>query len=263
MTAFRILDQSPVFFDLQGAIAAGGSLKFYAAGTTTAKDVYGDQALTVNNGSTIAIGSDGRAVDDIWGDGSYRVRVYAADATLISDDDNVEIPGGTGQVIPTLADGQFVSSLGGVLVAADVEQVPDPAGQSGKWLSSDGTSAIWATAPAAPTAPINVGTTNVQFGSTGGKAFFIQYGTDTAPASGTYNTTKAVTFPTAFNSIPVVMLDMTSNSQPGGPVVAQLSASPTSTGFTAVFDVAEGSPSQSSFVNDAPFNWVAFGLINV
>jgi hypothetical protein len=263
MTAFRILDQSPVFFDLLGAIAAGGSLQFYAAGTTTPKDVYGDQALTVNNGDTIAIGADGRAVDDIWGDGSYRVRVYAADSTLISDDDNVEIPGGTGQVIPTLADGQFISALGGVLVAADVEQVPDPAGQSGKWLSSDGTNAIWATAPAAPTAPITVGTADVQFGSTGGKAFFIQYGTATAPASGTYSTTKAVTFATAFNSTPVVMLDMTSNSQPGGPVVAQLSAAPTSTGFTAVFDVAEGNPSQSSFVNDAPFNWVAFGLINV
>src|SRR5690348_9531177 len=98
MAAFRILDQSPVYFLLDGVTpAAGGRIEFYEAGTTTAKDVYGDQDLTVNNGSSITLGSDGRAVDDIWGDGSYRVRVYASDDTLISDDDNVEIPGGAGQ----------------------------------------------------------------------------------------------------------------------------------------------------------------------
>lgn len=263
MTAFRIIEPFQVFTDLDGKLASGGSLSFYAAGTTTPKDTYGNKALSVNNGPTIAIGTDGRPTVDIWGEGGYRARLYASDGTLISDRDNIEIPGATDQSIPALEDGQFISALGGVLIATDILQVPDPTGQSGKIQSNDGFNPIWIPIPAAPEAPITVGSGKVQFGSTDGKAMLIQWGTDTAPASGTVKSTKAVTFPTAFNSTPVVVLQMNSDSQPGGPVVAQLSGAPTSTGFTGTFDIAEGNSSQSTFVNDAPFSWVAYGLINV
>ena len=52
MSGFRPLDPFQVYTDLTGKLAVGGNLHFYAAGTTTDADVYGDEALTVNNGPT-------------------------------------------------------------------------------------------------------------------------------------------------------------------------------------------------------------------
>jgi hypothetical protein len=263
MAAFRILSQSPVYFLLDGKTpAANGRIEFYEAGTTTAKDVYGDADLTVNNGSSIGLGSDGRAADDIWGDGSYRVRVYAADDTLISDDDNVEIPGGNGTAIPALEAGKVLSNDGAVLQWLALEETPDPTGQSGKILGSDGSSYVWQDPPADPVVPITVGADNVQFGNTSSKAFYIQSGTSTAPASGAYTTSKALTFTKTFATI--LHVGVTPHAvQPGGPVVAYLSSPPTTGGFTAVFDVAEGANANNTIASDIPFSWVAVGLVNV
>ena len=260
--SFRILDQSPVFFDLRGNIAAGGHLEFYEAGTTTPKDVYGDQALSVNNGSTIAIGSDGRTVDDIWGNGSYRQRVYAADNTLISDDDDVEIPGGTGQVIPTLADGQFISSMGGVLVATNVLQPPDPTGQGGKIVGSDGANLVYVDKPAdGAGANVSVSSTKVTVGSDTGDLFMVQSGTAQAPASGINTTTKAVTYNTPFKTVMGVMVTPTSTNitSAGFNPISVVAASST-TGFTVQFDINEASGS-FNIVNPVSFQWVAFGTV--
>jgi hypothetical protein len=263
MAAFRILSQSPVYFLLDGKTpAAGGRIEFYEAGTTTSKDVYGDQALTVNNGSSITLGSDGRASDDIWGDGSYRVRVYAADDTLISDDDNVEIPGGIGTAIPALEAGKVLSNDGAVLQWLQLQDVPDPTGQSGKILTSDGSSLVYTDPPADPVVPITVGADNVQFGNTSSKAFYIQAGTATAPASGTFTTSKAITFAKTFATVLHVGV-MPQTVEPGGPVVAYLTTPATTGGFTAVFDVAEGANANNTIASDIPFSWVAFGLVNV
>jgi hypothetical protein len=92
MTAFRILDQTPVYLDLLGQPASGGTLRFFETETDTPKNVFGDPNLSVNNGSSVLIGTDGRTVDDVWGDGVYRVRLYASDNTLIAEADPVEIP---------------------------------------------------------------------------------------------------------------------------------------------------------------------------
>ena len=263
MAAFRILSQSPVYFLLDGKTpAAGGRIEFYEAGTTTAKDVYGDEALTVNNGSSIDLGSDGRAVDDIWGNGSYRVRVYASDNTLISDDDNVEIPGGTGTAIPALEAGKVLSNDGAVLQWLDLVSPPDPTGHSGQILGSDGTSLIWQDAPTQPTVPITVGTDNAQIGNTNSKAFYIQAGTSTAPASGTYTTSKSITFAKTFATVLHVGISALT-VEPGGPIVAYQTSPPTTGGFTAVFDVAEGANANNTIASDIAFSWVAFGLVNV
>lgn len=263
MAAFRILSQSPVYFLLDGKTpAAGGRIEFYEAGTTTPKDVYGDQALTVNNGSSIELGSDGRASDDIWGDGSYRVRVYAADDTLISDDDNVEIPGGAGTAVPALEAGKVLSNDGAVLQWLELQDIPDPTGQGGKILGSDGSSYVWQDPPETPTVPLTVGTASLQAGNTNSKAFYIQSGTATAPASGTYTTSKAITFSKTFAS--VLHVSVTPQAvEPGGPIVAYLTTPATTGGFTAVFDVAEGANANSSIASDVPFSWIAFGLVNV
>lgn len=263
MAAFRILSQSPVYFLLDGKTpAAGGRIEFYEAGTTTAKDVYGDQELSVNNGSSITLGSDGRAEDDIWGDGSYRVRVYAADDTLISDDDNVEIPGGTGTAIPALSAGKVLSNDGAVLQWLALQEVPDPTGQGGKIIGSDSTGYIWQDPPADPEVPITVGAASLQAGNTNSKAYYIQSGTDTAPASGTYTTTKAITFAKTFATVLHVSITPF-GVQSGGPIVAYPTSAPTTGGFTAGFDVAEGTNAQATINSSISFSWVAHGLIDV
>jgi hypothetical protein len=255
MTAFRILNQSPVFFDLQGRPAAGGSVKFYDAGTTTPKDVYGDSGLTVNNGPVIAIGSDGRPVDDLWGNGSYRVRVYAADGTLVSDDDDVEIPGGAGTSIPALLAGQFLTNDGGVMQWAAIVQVPDPTGQSGKVLGSDGANPVWQTPPAAPTLPPlpTDGVTATSGKVTLGKQC-IQSGTGTFAATGAQSANTTVTFGTAMASCEAVLIQMTGNSMYLHARVDTKSG----TGFTASCD--SNIYGQNININQ-PFVYLAFGTL--
>lgn len=255
MAAFRILDQSPVFFDLQGEIAAGGTLHFYAAGTTTDQNVYGDKGLTVNNGATIALGSDGRAVADIWGSGSYRVRLYAADGTLIFDRDNVEIAGGTGTAIPALQAGKMLSNDGAVLQWTSVLAVPDPTGQSGKVLGSDGTSPIWQAPPAAPTLPPlptgGVASTNTSI--TAGKTM-VQTGTGTFAATGAQGASATVTFPTAMASCSFVGIQMD-----GGTMFLHARVNTKSgTGFTAQCD--SNIFGQNITINQ-PFDYIAFGVL--
>lgn len=146
MSAFLIPDPRPVYFTSTGQVAAGGSLKFFQAGTTTPLDVYGDSNLFTNNGAVLALGSDGRTSVDVWGDGTqaYRVQLFDVNGGLQFDVDNVGLPGGSGNQIPTLQTGKVLSNDGAVLVWTDIQVVPDPTGQSGKFLSSDGTNTSWA-----------------------------------------------------------------------------------------------------------------------
>lgn len=261
MPTFRILDPFPVYLNLSGQLAYGGSLKFYDSGTTTPRDVYGDPAKTVNNGSSVLIGSDGRPVVDIWGDGTYRVRLYASDGTLVDEADNVAIQGGGGTAIPALVNGNFLTNDGATLQWGAVKQVPDPTGSSGKVLGNDGANLIWQSLPAPVTPDITITGTSLKVGVTGSQHFLIQTGSGTAPASGTVNTSLAVTFPVPFVTVLHVSTSPTANTQPGGPPVAYLASAPSPTGFTAGFDVAEGQGASPNIVNPVPFTWIAFGLV--
>lgn len=87
----------------------------------------------------------------------------------------------------------------------------------------------------------------------------IQKGSDTCPASGAGQAYRAVTFPVAYTTAPFVMLIAKTNSQAGGPIVSYLLATPTTTGFTAAFDVAEGSGGSPIVSNPVPFDWIAIG----
>lgn len=264
MSTFRILDQRPVFIGRTGNYVGlplnGGYLKFYDTGTTTPKDVYADAAKSTNNGSTVALDSAGQSSVDVWGDGSYRVRLYDADNVLQSESDDVEVPGGTGTSIPALAANKFLTNDGSVLSWSTIRQVPDPTGSSGKILGNDGANFIWQDAPVAPTAPITVAASSVKWGNTSSVAAFEQWGSDTAPASGTYTCQKAITFATPFASVPIVSLTVL-GAGTGGPIVSYLSAAPTVNGFTAVFDVAEGNSANSTMNNPVDFQWRAIGTV--
>lgn len=267
MATFRITDPFPAYLNLAGQLADGGSLKFYDSGTTTPRDVYGDPAKSVNNGSSVLIGSDGRPVHDIWGDGSYRVRLYDANDTLIDEADDVEIQGGGGTAIPALESGKFLTNDGATLQWEELRQAPDPTGSADKILSNDGANYIWIDKPSngtTPDVPITVGTTSVQIGNTSGKALLIQKGSDSAPATGAIGTSKTVTFPTAYASAAWhVSVTPTADAQAGGLVVHTLTSAASTTGFTVLFDVAEGAGASAKINNAVPFTWIAFGLVDV
>jgi hypothetical protein len=271
MPTFRILDQRPVFFDLAGNLASGGSLKFYSTGTTTPKDVYADPDKSVNNGSTVALGTDGRSSVDIWGDGSYRVRLYDADGTLVSEADDVEIPGGTGTTIPALVSGQFLTNDGAVMSWAEVQQLPDPTGSADKILSTDGSNFIWIAKPAdgsaGTNAAVKVDAKNVTIGDGSGTQdkFVIQSGSGTISASGSTTAQKDITFGSSFKTIMAVAVTVTNNgvtSVQFTPSLAVLNKS--LTGFTAYAQVSAhqgGSNHDANIISDITFDWIAFGAI--
>lgn len=270
MTGFRILDQFPVFLDRLGDPASGGRLEFYDAGTTTPKDVFGDPDLTVNNGPTVLIGTDGRAVDDIWGDGSYYIRLVASDNTLIADADNVAIPGGTGATIPAMEAGKFLTNDGSVYAWAAIYQLPDPTGSANKIVSTDGVNFIWIDPPATPppaVSDVDVTATGVTI-SDGTSKILIQTGTGTAPNVGGRDTNLAVTFPTPFNASPL-FVGITPRyagtvSALGNAPIPHVSAI-SATAFTAAFAAGERDDTNSGFnFNTAiTFDWVAIGMVNV
>lgn len=260
MTAFRPLDPFQVYTDLNGNLAAGGNLHFYAAGTTTDADVYGDEGLTVNNGPSIAIGTDGRAVDDIWADGTktYRCRVYGADGTLIRDRDNIGVPGSGGLVIPSLVANEFLTNDGAVLLWSLIRQLPDPTGQANKILSNDGTNATWIAQASAPVVTPG-GSGNIVIGGVR-----IQWGNAVLPASGTQTANVNVTFGTPFSAAPyAVSLTQTAGSgafSSGGGMLMLAATTQTSSGFTCFADGNTGFDTGTpTITRTTPFQWIAFG----
>lgn len=267
MSAYRIFSRLNTFYGLTGQLLAGGYIRFYTEETTTPKDVYGDEALSVNNGSTVDLDASGRPDVDVWGDGDYFIELYDAGDVLQGDMDNVAIYGGGGLTIPALVSGQFLSNNGTVLDWEAIRQVPDPTGQTGKVLGNDGTNPAWQAAPTAPTLDVLIDdspiTIRVGDGADATKGL-IQASTDTAPANpGGFTTTKAVVFPIAYSATPVVTASTASiGSQPGGPVCVEV-GSVSATGFTVSCDVAEGDAADASIINPVPFQWIAVGTKEV
>lgn len=271
MAAFRILNQFPVYLDLAGKPADGGYLKFYESGTTTPKSVYGGPDLTPDNGSTVALSSDGRTDVDVWGDGAYRVRLYDADNTLIAEADDVEIAGGDGTTIPALVDGYFLTNNGSLLLWASIRQLPDPTGQDGKMVVADGDSYILQSIPEPPEPVdpeivIDDAAKLFRAGvSDDNTKFVIQCGLGSAPASGSRNTTGSVTFDTPFVTLWALNITQNHNGVTADShVPSQTVTTKSTTGFTARFSTDENSTSSVwNIINEVPFMWVAMGTVEV
>jgi hypothetical protein len=82
------------YFDNTGAVLNGGTLNFYAAGTSTAKDTYADSAQAVTNPNPITLDSSGRPSNSgsaiqIWLDGAYKLVVKNSAGTTIRTEDNL------------------------------------------------------------------------------------------------------------------------------------------------------------------------------
>lgn len=267
MASFRILNQAPQYLLADGSVNAGGKLFFYETDLTTPKDTWSDEAMTTLNSNPVVMDAAGRTLTDVWGDGEYGVVMTDADDVVIWTRNNVRADAGADQAIPALVDGQFLTNDGSDLLWADILQVPDPTGLANYYLVSDGTATpLWQQIPETPEAPdpeIVVGANSFRAGiSTDETKFLFQSGAATAPATGLVNTSQSVVFATAYSAAPKVMVIASSDSNAGGPMVPELTAVST-TGFTVLFTIAAGSLSSAVTLNAVPFDWVAFGNVEV
>lgn len=88
------------YLDGSGIPLGGGSIQFYAAGTTTPKDTFADATLETANTNPVILDGDGRATIFLE-PGAYDCLVYAQDDTLVYSVEGVEDIGQT-----------FLASLG-------------------------------------------------------------------------------------------------------------------------------------------------------
>lgn len=142
--SFRFLDQCPVYLDASGQPAAGGSLSFFDTGTTNPRAVYTDKALSISAANPLTLNSQGRPTTDVWGSGSYRVVLKDADGNTVWTRDNVdELLTGSGIPTQTGNSGKFLTTNGSAASWAAISQVPSQTGSAGKYLYTDGTTASW------------------------------------------------------------------------------------------------------------------------
>lgn len=276
MPAFRLYDKIQTWHGLSGQLLAGGYFRFYIAETTTPQDVFGEKALTTNNGSTVALDSSGRLVHDVWADtdDAYFVEVYDADDVKQGEADNIEVPGGAGQTVPVPNSGEYLTGDGTNFLTEDLTAflLPDQTGHSNDILGTDGTTASWVAKPAdgaAGTSNITVTASSVKWDG-GATKVMEQFGASTATNANTRTCSKAITFGTAFTATPVVSIVPTFAAAPttGGNVYPHWDITAVSTtGFTVTFSTytggtsADSSSSNAVISSDVPFAWTARGTV--
>jgi hypothetical protein len=262
--AYRPVSPLTAYLDNLGTVLAGGSLQFFETGTTTPKSVYSDEALTVNLGNEITLDSAGRAPSDIWVSGDVRVRLYDADDALVDEADPITEEGASGASIPSQSgnSGRFLTTNGTTLAWDDVLEVPDPAGNANKVLSTDGTTVFWIAKPADGAAGTSdVTQTSTEF-TVNDMAIVMSSATGTNLGGRTQSAT--VTFPTPFTTTPLFIGIQVTNSSLSSGTNMPSWAIPTSstTGFTVNFTMGEVDDSQSQYNFNAAvsFKYVAIGL---
>jgi hypothetical protein len=259
--SYRPLGQFPQYFLDNGNVNAGGFIHTYETDLTTDKLTYSDPGLTVENPILIPLDASGRPSVDVWGDGAYGMEILDSGSVVYLTANNIQPDTGSTQTIPALETGEFLTNDGSNLLWQVISQVPDPSGFADYILSTDGANFLWIPAPEVEQPNIEVTTNSVRLVSGGDDDWLIQKGSAVALASGTNQTTLPVTFLVPFKSgtVPNVQILPAPGTQPFGPVVPYMPV-PTATGFTASFDVAEGSTSGANITNDVNFQWIAQGV---
>ena len=266
MPSFKLYDKTQTWFGLTGQALPGGYLKFYAAGTTTPQVVYGERALTTNNGSTIALNASSRLVHECWANtaNAYFVEVYDADNVKQGEVSYVEVPGGVGKVIPVPSSGEYLTGDGTNFLAVSLASklLPDQTGHSNKILGTDGTTAAWVVRPvngAAGVSDTASTATSIRIGTK-----LIQWGSGSAAATGTDFATASITFPTAFGANPHhIDVTVTNGASVNGTsLVADAYSGVSKTGCTIHFNNADrhfdGSSKLTSAIN---FTYIAVGTV--
>lgn len=267
MAAYLIRDKITTWFGSTGQLLPGGYLKFYDASTLLAANVYGNRALTTNNGNTIALDASGRLVHECWADtaNAFFIEVYNSAGVKQGEVSYAEVPGGTGQAIPVPLSGEYLTGDGVSFLTADLTSrlLPDQTGHSNKILGTDGTTAAWVLRPADGAAGVaNISTTATSF-KVGN--MLTQSGTATGTSSGGRTQSVSVSFPTAFDSTPPFPIGIevdTSTLSAFGNNPTWCITSKSATGFTVVFAMGERDDTRSGYDFNAgvPFTWSATGV---
>ena len=184
---------------------AGGYFGFTVAGTTTPANVYGDRALSTNNGNTIDIDASGRLEHECWAStaNAFFVEVYDAADVKQGESLYVEVSGGAGQSIPVPSEGEFLTGDGTNFLVAEVRQVPDPTGNANKLLGTDGEDLNWVARPSDGAAGVSDTSTSATGYTVGNKRR--QWGTGTGTNVGGRSQNATVTFPVPFSATPSVI----------------------------------------------------------
>lgn len=277
--AFQLYDKLRTFWGESAQLLAGGQLRFFTSDTLSPQDVYGDEALSVNNGATVDLDASGRPSLEIWADtaDAYFVELYDSDGVK-QGEDRKSVPGGAGQTIPVPNAGEYLTGDGTNFLAADLTAslLPDMTGHSNEILTTDGTTASWGARPAdgaAGTSDIVIADdgSSIKFGDGAGDKFFIQPGSGTLTAPNSKSGSVSITFGTAYKAgtTPHVLI------QPKGPAPTTGGnvypkwdvTSVSNTGFTVIFSTltggtsADGSSVNSVISADVDFDYIAIGLV--
>lgn len=262
--AFRLIPILTVFFDNLGVPLAGGVLEFLETDDTTPKNVYSDQGLTVNLGSTVTLDSAGRVPSDVWGSGTYRIRMTTFSGTLVDEADPVYEQGNSGDEIPSQSGhaGEVLTTNGATLAWASSRTVPDPTGNADKLLTNDGSVLLWKTLT-------ELGLPDVTTGTGRGEwvigDYRVAFGNDTLPIPSVtppHGAVKAITFTTAFAATPVCYGAWgNKNSIATHDYKPVVSCEANTTTLTAQYNINENSTDATADVAVAvPFSWFAIGL---
>lgn len=272
----QFLNPAPVLHDILGISPAfNGSLTFYEIGTTTPKDTWSDHDQTILNQNPVPLDSSARTDTQVWGEGEYTVVLRNEAGEVVWTRDWRPEQAGS-DALPAKESGKFLTTDGSQWLLEEILQVPDPTGFIGRILSTDGENLLWVPMPEMPEPPeppepdivvTESGNTLSSFqagiASNPGK-FFMQVGSDTAPASGANITSTSVTFPVPFVGTPFVFVIPTvAAAGSGGFLPTPSVQSKSLTGFNVKFDTNGGSASNSNITNQVTFDWMAIGIRDV
>lgn len=272
--AFRLHDEKPQYRLADGSLAAAGTLTFTITGTSTAKSVYAEPALSTNLGNVITLDSDARHSEDVWlaEDAAYRVQLKDADGVSVWVLDNVRsLDTSVSANLPDAADGTEGQALltdgtSGGWYFGDIPAIPSQTGNAGKYLGTDGESLVW-TAFADDTATLAITSQSAAASGYEVRGDVMEcWGSGTAPSNGSgLTSTVSVTFALAMGGTPyhisitpVLSSGVSSNSPSGFPTTYY--NSPSSAGFTAGIFVGEESNGGTDHLSSStPFTYRAIG----
>ena len=273
MAAFQFYDPAPTFLDLLGLSPLnGGELYFYDIGTTNPRDTWSDPGLggANLNPNPITLNSAGRPTVGIFLDGEYTVVLKTSGGATVWSRD--VIPGGNAALnLPVLDSGEFLTGDGVNYLAATIRQMPDATGSTGQIPVTNGGGANGYTLQDIPdfTPPdpeIEVTASTFRAGvSTDDTKLWIASGTDTAPASGTKDTSKSISFSPGFDKLwAVVVIPKITAATPSGAMptwsVTGYTQGSSSTGCDVNFNIPDDdSTSNWKISNNIDFDWIAFG----
>ena len=263
--SYQFLDPAPVFRDLSGdELLAGGSLQFYDKGTTTPRDTWSDEAMTVLNPNPVPLDAAGRAEFAIWLDGEYSVKAVSASGETIwtRDYTSGQVAGAT---IPALQADRFLTNDGVSMFWSVLRMLPDPSGMANRILSTDGANPLWIPLPEIPEPPkpdITITGGGVSIGAGEGNKFVILTGKTTLQPTGTHRATSSVTFPTGtFTECLTVLAQVSSYSSSAFDATGVSSTTAIApTGFTLNYDVnVDSNAGGWNMTSAVEVRWVAFG----